>query len=88
MGRTKFDRPKYPQIDDLRAAILERKFVARLTWDDLADVANISPASMRRLAVDKAPDEWPKDVRNAICRYLQISVRTNVTGSDADGHVR
>lgn len=87
MPKTKFDKPKYPPIDHLRAAILERKFVARLSWDDLADVAHISPATMRRLAVSKPPDEWPKDVRLSVCRYLQISVHTSITGGNADGNV-
>jgi len=80
MPRTRFDKPRYPPINNLRAAILERKFVAGLSWEDLANAAGISGASMRKLATAKAPDEWPPKVRNSVCRLLDIKVSTTVCG--------
>jgi len=80
MPRTKFDKPRYPPINNLRAAILERKFVARLSWDDLASAAGISGASMRKLATAKPPDEWPPKVRTGVCRLLDIKLSTTIVG--------
>lgn len=78
MPKTKFDRPKYPPINQLRAAILERKFVGHYTWEDLANVAHIQPATMRALIIRKDPEEWPKDIRASICRYLDIKVTQTI----------
>lgn len=80
MGKTKLDAPRYPPINNLRAAILERKFVAGMSWDDLASAAGISGASMRKLATAKPPDEWPPKVRTGVCRLLDIKVSTTVVG--------
>ncbi len=80
MPRTKFDKPRYPPINNLRAAILERKFVAGMSWEDLASAAGISGASMRKLATAKPPDEWPPKVRTGVCRLLDIKVSTTVVG--------
>ena len=80
MPRTRFDKPRYPPINNLRAAILERKFVAGMSWDDLASAAGISGASMRKLATAKPPDEWPPKVRTGVCRLLDIKVSTTVVG--------
>ena len=80
MPRTKFDRPKYPPINKLRAAILERKHVSGLTWDDLADVAGVSGVTLRRLLREKDPWDWPKDVRTSICRKLEIKTTLLIDG--------
>ena len=80
MPWTKLDKPRYPPINDLRAAILERKFVSGLSWADLGEAAGIKPASMRRLATEKPPQEWPQKVRNSVCRLLDIKVAVTVTG--------
>ena len=78
MPRTKFDKPRYPPINNLRAAILERKFVARLSWEDLGGAAGISGAAMRKLATAKPPDEWPPKVRTGVCRLLDIKLSTTI----------
>ena len=78
MPRTRFDRPRYPPINQLRAAILERKFVSGMSWEDLGASAGISGASMRKLATTKAPEEWPQKVRNAILRKLDIRLSVNI----------
>ena len=79
MPRTKFDRPRFPPINQLRAAILERKFVAHLTWDDIAAAAHVHPATMRSLITRKDPEEWPRDIRISVCRFLDIKVTQTVT---------
>lgn len=73
-------KPKYPPINDLRAAILERKFVAGLTWDDLGAVAGIKGTTMRKMATTKPPQEWSRKVLIAVCRLLEIKVNVTVTG--------
>ena len=80
MPRTRFDKPRYPPINNLRAAILERKFVSGLSWDDLGSAGGISAAAMRKLATTKAPQEWPERVRTGVCRLLDVRVSTTVVG--------
>ena len=80
MGRTKFDKPRYPPINNLLAAILERKFVARMSWDDLGRAAGISGSAMRKLATTKAPEEWPQKILISVCRLLEIKVGITVCG--------
>lgn len=78
MPRTKLDKPKYPPINQLRAAILERKFVSRMSWADLAAGTGITETTMRHLAASKPPEEWPVDVRAAVCRKLGISIKVAI----------
>lgn len=80
MPRTRFDKPRYPPINNLRAAILERKFVAGLSWEDLGSAGGISATAMRKMATTKAPEEWPPKVKNGVCRLLDIRVSTTVVG--------
>ena len=80
MPRTRFDKPRYPPINNLRAAILERKFVAGLSWADLGAPAGISATAMRKLATTKPPEEWPPKVKSGVCRLLDIKVTVSVTG--------
>ena len=80
MPRTKFDKPRYPPINQIRAAVLERKFISGMTWEDLGKAAGISGAAMRKLASSKPPEEWPVKVRNGVCRLLDIKVTVIVTG--------
>lgn len=80
MPKTRFDRPRYPPINNLRAAILERKFVAKLSWKDLAAASGISESAMRKMATTQPPEEWPVRTRNAVCRLLDIKVTVTVTG--------
>ena len=80
MGRTKLDKPRYPPINELRAAILERKFVANLTWDELGAAAGVKGTTMRKLAREKPPQEWTPKVRNAVCRLLDIKINITIMG--------
>ncbi|MBR0161916.1 MAG: hypothetical protein IJQ02_11635 [Oscillospiraceae bacterium] len=83
MPRTKLGEPKYPPVDWLKAAILERKDSLELTWGDLADVAGITNDSMRRLASLKPPEEWPPDVRRAVLRRLGIHAKLVIVDEHA-----
>lgn len=88
MPRTKLDKPKYPPIDWLMAAILERKKVMGLEWNDLADmVGGISGDYLRKLVSSKPPMKWPDDVRNKVCRKLGINIRM-VVEDDSDREAR
>lgn len=80
MPRTKLDKPRYPPINDLRAAILERKFVSGMTWEDLGAVAGVKGATMRKLAREKPPQDWTPQVRNAVCRLLEIKINISIKG--------
>lgn len=71
----KAERPKYPPIDKLKAAILERKLVMHLTSQDLADVANVSAVYIRKMITEKHSDDWNPEVRKAICDYLGLNVK-------------
>lgn len=88
MPRTKFDKPKYPPPDRLKGAILERKLTMKLSWDDLAVVAHMSPAAFRRMAVQKHTNDWKPDVRRSVCRYLGINIKTTMSYVTDDGEVQ
>ena len=88
MPRTKLDKPKYPPIDWLMAAILERKKVMGLEWGDIADmVGGISAEYLRKLASSKPPMKWPDDIRNKVCRKLGINIRM-VVEDESDREAR
>ena len=38
----KVERPKYPPVDKLKAAVLERKLVMHLSSEDLGNAAHVS----------------------------------------------
>ena len=79
MPRTRFDKPRYQPINELRAVILERKFTAKLSWADIAKAANMQPDTMRQLAIRKPPQEWPEDVLKSVCRLLDLKVTQTIT---------
>lgn len=68
-------KPKYPPIDKLKAAILERKMVMHLSSQDLGDAANVSGWYIRKILSTKHTDDWNPDVRKAICEYLGLNVK-------------
>ena len=68
-------KPKYPPIDKLKAAILERKMVMHLSSQDLGDAANVSGWYIRKILSTKHTDDWNPDVRKAICDYLGLNVK-------------
>lgn len=75
MPRTRFDKPKYPPIDKLKACLLERKLIMGLEYKDLADAANITNDYMRKLMSKRHTDDWPVDVKKAVCRKCGLTVK-------------
>lgn len=75
MPKTKFDKPKYPPVDKLKAVILERKLVMKLTYDDMANVAGVSPEYMRKMITVRHTDDWNPDARRKLCRFMGLNIR-------------
>ena len=84
MARPKLVKPEYPPIDWLMAAILERKKVMKLEWGDLGECCGMSSSAMRKMACSKAPEDWPKAIREKVCRKLGIEAKMVVSGSPGD----
>lgn len=80
MPKTRFDKPRFPPVNRLRAMILERKFVSGMGWDDIASAANVSSGTLRGL-MHKDPWDWPRDIRTAVCRFLDIKLVQSVEES-------
>ena len=78
MPRTKFDKPRFPKIDRLRACILDRKMSMRKTCHDLAEAANVSEGYLRRIVPTTPADQWNPQIREALCRYLGIRIKVEV----------
>jgi len=70
-------KPLYPPIDPVRACILDRKHSMKLSWSDIGRELGISGGMMRYWS-QFPPDDWPKDVRNGVCRVLGIKVKQTV----------
>ena len=68
----------YPKIDPLRACILDRKHSMKLTWGDIGKEIGLTDGMMRYYATKRMPDEWPKEVRENVCRVLGITVKRTV----------
>ena len=79
-------KPDYPPINWLLAAILERKKVMGLEWDDIAKKANMSSPTLRKMLSTTDPLEWDFHARKSICEMLGIEFRTKsyVVGSPED----
>ena len=75
MPRTKLD--EIPEVDELKALILERKLAYKLSWEDIATKAKvISPTVLRKLVSTKRTEEWSPAYRTAVCRALGISQKS------------
>lgn len=80
MPRTKLGEkysPKPPEIDILRAYILERKAVLKVSTKELAAVCHVSYGVMRRY-MTQSPGDWPASVRNSACKRLGLKVTSTV----------
>ena len=71
----KAERPKYPPVDKLKAAVLERKLVMHLSSEDLGNAAHVSGWYIRKMLSSKHSDDWNPEVRKAICEYLGLNVK-------------
>ena len=50
----------------------------KLTWDDIAKDSNVSPEYLRKIVRTLPTDEWSPQIRNAVCKRLGISIKTEV----------
>lgn len=78
MPRSKFDKPRFPKIDRLRACVLDRKLAMGETWDTIAEGIHVNPAYLRRLITGKNSEDWNPTIRNALCRYLGLSIHSEI----------
>lgn len=81
MRKPKLEKPKYPPIDWLKAAILERKSVMKLGWEDIADYAGVTCDVIRALASKKHTEDWPANIRKRVCSKLGIEAKLVITGA-------
>ena len=75
----KYCEPKWPPIDWLRAAILERQAVLGYDLKKLAAVGGVSYDSMRSW-IRRSPWDWPASLRDKICRELGVQPVRGVAG--------
>lgn len=82
--RTKTE-PTYPEINWLRAAILDRKASLHFTWDELGEAVGTTGDNLKHLMRNKPnPWDWSDKTRSTICRVLGIEIRRYVVGSPED----
>ena len=74
--------PKYPEINWLRAAIIDRKNSLDYTWDELGEAVGTSGDALKHL-IHSQPDpwEWKRTTREKVCHVLGIEIRQFVVGS-------
>lgn len=87
MPRTKLAEkygPQAPPIDWLRAAILERQDVLGYNLKDLAEVGGCSYDYFRKL-IHVSPWDWPKPVRDRVCKALNLKPICGVEGMPREG---
>ena len=69
----RYSPQKAPPVDWLWAAVLERKKVYGYDLKTMAKIAGISYELMRRYFI-KSPWDWPRDVRERICKEFGINI--------------
>jgi len=77
--------PVYPEINWLRAAILERKRTLHLSWNQIAEAVGTTGGALRQL-MHSTPDpwDWPRYTLKKVCRVLGLEIRQFVVGSPED----
>ena len=80
----KYSRPKEPEIDWLKAAMLERMDAKRLTMKELSEASGICYATMRVL-MRKSPRDWNTQQRDRVCAVLGIQTVRQVVGAPQTG---
>lgn len=73
-----------PDIDWLKAAILERKMAKKLEWADIAAKANVSPDAFRKIVTTKHTEDWNPDIRRAVCKALGIKVKLVISAEGVE----
>jgi len=69
----KYTTANAPPIDWLWAAVLERQRVCGTSLEDMATIAGVSYAAMRRM-INKSPWSWRKSARENVCEYYGIDI--------------
>ena len=78
MPRSKFDKDRFPPVDKVRAAILDRKMSMKKSWADIAEACNINGDYLRRLVATTPSEDWNPALRNAMCRYLGLRIHSEI----------
>lgn len=74
MPRTILDEA--PEVDELKALILERKLAYGFSWADIAEKAHCNPDVLRAMMSKKHTERWNPDIRRGVCRALGINQKT------------
>lgn len=75
----------FPEINWLRAAIIDRKNSLHLSWDEIGEAVGTTGDSLKHLMYNKPnPWDWSSYTRSKVCRVLGIEVRQFVIGSPED----
>ena len=77
----KYNKPKYPPIDEALAVVLARKFQMDLDLKTLADRTPYSYEAIR-LAFTKVPSEWSQPMRDAILAALGLKATLVIIDAD------
>ena len=78
MPKVKLNKKVPPPVDWLWALVLERKATMKLSVKDMAEVAGVSYTTMRNYA-GKSPWDWPRPMRERMCKELGIKVTMTPT---------
>ena len=85
MPRRTKSEPIYPEINWLRAAIIDRKSTLNFTWDELGEAVGMSGDALKHLMRNRPdPWEWKRSLRDKVCRVLGIEIKQFVVGSPED----
>ena len=77
--------PTYPDVNWLRAAILDRKSTLHLSWNEIGEAVGTTGGALRQLLYSTPdPWDWPNYTRQKVCRVLGLEIRQFVVGSPED----
>lgn len=83
MPKVNLNRKEQPPMDWLWAVVLERRAVNKMTVKDLAKIAGVSYGTMRNYAT-KSPWDWPRPMRERVCKEFGISLAVSPKGLDLE----
>ena len=77
-------KKEFPPIDWLMGAVLCRKVQMRLNLKQMAKIACISYERMRHMILE-SPWDWPRDIRERVCKSLGINLTITPDGLKIGG---
>lgn len=83
MPKVKLNRKPPPPVDWLWAAVLERKAANKVSLKEMARIADVSYGTMRNYAI-KSPWDWPRPMRERVCKEFGISLNVTPKGLDLE----